>query len=80
MKYIRNITNDRVIIGSGTLYGAISKLIKNGWIKIDDNFDNEKKCYSITDEGKKIVENEVIRLKELTSHGEIIIGGNDNDI
>ena len=80
MKYIRNLTNDRVIIGSGTLYGAINKLIKNGWIKIDDNYNNDKKCYLITDDGKEIVVNEVARLKSLTSHGESIIGGNDNDL
>lgn len=80
MKYIRNITSDRVIIGSGTLYGAINKLIKNGWIEIDENYDNDKKCYVITDEGKEIVRNEVARLKSLTSHGESIIGGNNNDL
>lgn len=80
MKYIRTITNGRVIIGSGTLYGAINKLIKNGWIEIDENYDNEKKCYVITDEGKNILRNEIDRLKSLISHGESIIGGNNNDL
>lgn len=78
MKFIRTITNDRVILGSGTLYGAIDTLLKNGWIKIDDNQNDNRKCYVITENGKANIENEITRLKELIFHGERIINSDMN--
>ena len=75
MKFIRTITNDRVILGSGTLYGALSKLIKNNWIKIENIQNDDRKCYIITKTGKKIVNNEIVRLKELFLHGNRITEG-----
>ncbi len=69
IKFVRNITNGRVVLGSGTLYGAINTLLKNGWIQISDTTDDDKKCYEITDAGKESVRNEIARLKELTVHG-----------
>jgi DNA-binding PadR family transcriptional regulator len=73
MKFIRNTTDDRVIIGSGTLYGALGTLMKNKWIKIDDNNNDDKKCYIITETGKSVINKEMARLKELITHGEGII-------
>lgn len=75
MKFIRNTTDDRVIIGSGTLYGALGTLLKNKWIKIDKNYNDDKKCYVITDIGKSVVDKELARLKELIVHGEGIREG-----
>jgi len=79
MKFIRTITNDRVILGSGTLYGAINTLIKREWIKIENIQNDDKKCYVITERGGEIVEREIIRLKELIIHGEGITGGGTYD-
>jgi len=73
IKFIRYLTNGRVILGSGTLYGAINTLLKNGWIRISENKDDDKKCYEITDVGKESVRNEIARLQELTNHGLDII-------
>jgi len=75
IKFIRSITNDRVILGSGTLYGAINKLLKNDWVRIEKIQNDDRKLYAITDMGKLVVEKEVIRLKELVMHGKGITGG-----
>ena len=75
MKFIKNITDDRVIIGSGTLYGALGTLLKNRWIKIDETYDEDKKCYVITDIGKSVMDKELQRLKELVEHGEDVMEG-----
>lgn len=75
MKFIRSITDDRVIIGSGTLYGALGTLMKNRWIKIDENQNDDKKCYVITNIGKSVIDKELDRLKELVEHGEGIKEG-----
>ena len=69
IKFIRSMTNDRVILGSGTLYGAINTLMKNGWITIEEIQNDSRKLYTITEIGRKIVDNEIARLKELTEHG-----------
>ena len=69
IKFIRAITNDRVILGSGTLYGAINTLLKNEWIRIEEIQNDSRKLYAITEIGKKIVDSEITRLKELTEHG-----------
>ncbi len=69
IKFIRAITNDRVILGSGTLYGAINTLMKNGWIRIEEIQNDSRKLYTITEIGRNAVDNEIARLKELTEHG-----------
>lgn len=76
MKFIRTITNDRVILGSGTLYGALNTLMKNNWIEIDDTQSDNRKCYVITKRGREVVEKELIRLKELLVHGKGVTSGN----
>lgn len=62
------LTKDRVKIGSGTMYGAINKMLKKRWIKetrSDNPEDYRKRLYQITDIGKQILEQEKNRLKEL---------------
>jgi DNA-binding PadR family transcriptional regulator len=75
MKFIRDLTQDRVIIGSGTLYGALGKLLENGWIEIGDDPGNDKKLYCLTRNGRKTLSGELERLKELVAHGEVVMGG-----
>lgn len=80
MKFIRALTEDRVILGSGTLYGAINTLLKNSWIRIDNNENDDRKCYVITEIGKENVKNEIIRLKELILNGEKIVNVDMNKV
>ena len=69
IKFIRTITDDRVILGSGTLYGALNTLMKNGWIETEEFQEDSRKLYKITKMGRNAVDNELARLKELTEHG-----------
>ena len=41
----------------------LDKLIKIEWVQIEKNQNDDKKKYLITQRGKKIVENEMDRLK-----------------
>jgi len=75
IKFVRSITDNRVILGSGTLYGAINTMLKNNWIEIPETQDSDKKQYVITKIGRIMVENEIVRLKELAAHGDSIING-----
>ena len=75
MQFIEEKTNGRLVLGAGSLYGAIDSLCKKGWIELYDDSDVHKKEYRITDLGRQIAEQELARLKEITRIAEEIIGG-----
>lgn len=65
MQKTKELSNGRVIIGSGTMYGATSNMIKKGWIqetKSSDPKDERKRLYCLTIEGKKIFLQEYKRI------------------
>ena len=64
---ISEMTDKRVTLGPGTLYGAINSMLTKGWISLysEDKESRKKKEYLITNTGKKIFQNEVTRLNEL---------------
>ena len=75
MQFIENITEGRLILGAGTLYGAMNTLESKGWISLYTTFDGRKKEYIITPLGKEIAEKELERLKKLAFTADNIIGG-----
>lgn len=80
MQNIKELSRDRVIIGAGTLYGAINTLVEKGWIlPYSDGIDSRKKEYVITDLGKKTIAWEIERLEELVRNGKIILGGESDE-
>ncbi len=59
MQFVEEETKGRVTMGPGTLYGAINNLLKKELIEpINESENDRRKKYIITQEGKKIVENE----------------------
>lgn len=82
MQFVEEKTNGRVVFGPGTLYGAINNLAKKKWItKCAGIEGNRKKVYVTTDLGKKQVQLELERMKEVYEIGSEITcsGGMDND-
>ena len=71
---VEEITNGRVTLGPGTLYGAIQSLEKKGWIEVysEDTSSRRKKEYIITPAGKAAFEEEKIRLTELLKNSELM--------
>ena len=63
---VSTITSERLILGPGTLYGAINSLLAKGCIQLysEDKESRKKKEYIITSKGKEVFEEEVIRLME----------------
>ncbi|GIN57346.1 PadR family transcriptional regulator [Lederbergia ruris] len=68
MQFVSELSNGRVELGAGTIYGAIKTLVKRQWIVPLDE-DRRKKEYVITDAGKLIVEYKIKRLRELHHNG-----------
>ncbi|RFZ77357.1 PadR family transcriptional regulator [Lacrimispora amygdalina] len=79
MQFIDKVTDGRVVLGAGTLYGAVNALVKKKWIiPYDDEFDSKKKEYVITDAGRQIAEGELKRLEEVLKLASTIILGGKN--
>ncbi|MGE7622875.1 PadR family transcriptional regulator [Viridibacillus sp. NPDC096237] len=72
MQLVESLSNGRVQLGPGTLYGAIKSLVTKRWI-VPYEEDGRKKEYVITALGKEVVEEEVRRLKELYMNGQNIL-------
>ena len=76
MQFIEEKTCGRLVLGAGSLYGAINTLTEKGWIEPYGDAGGRTKEYVITAEGRKIAEKELARLKELTeTAAEIINAG-----
>ena len=76
MQEVEEMSNGRVRLAAGTLYGVLSSMVDKGWIKqlpIDSG--SRKKNYQITDLGLQVLKNEVERLRELFTNGDKVLGG-----
>lgn len=73
MQHIASVTNGRVNLGAGTLYGAINLLLDKGWIAVAGG-EERRKIYRVTPEGKWVTEIEMTRLSELLSIGKAVMG------
>jgi DNA-binding PadR family transcriptional regulator len=75
-QFIEKETNGRVVLGAGTLYGAINTLVKKKWISsIENNLDSNKKEYIITDIGKQKVAEEIKRIREVLNLATKVVKG-----
>ena len=66
------MSNGRLVLSAGTLYGAISNLLAKGWISPcgeSSETDGRRKLYQITDEGRDVLMAEFERLEELVENG-----------
>lgn len=75
MQFVEEETSGRLLLGAGTLYGALTSLQEKGWIELFGNSEGRKKEYTITTQGKRVAEKELVRLNELVSVANRIIGG-----
>lgn len=72
---VEQLSNGRVRLAAGTLYGAINTLVEKGWIMaFPGEKDSRKKEYQITALGKEMLCGELIRLAELIENGIKILG------
>lgn len=68
MQHVEEITDGRIKIGPGTIYGTLSKL-ENEKLIIQDQEIDRKKIFRLSEDGKRVIELELIRLKELFDNG-----------
>ena len=74
MQNVSQLSNGRVNLAAGTLYGAINTLLEKNWIRaLPGESDSRKKEYVITDTGRQMLMSELIRLNELIENGKRIL-------
>ncbi len=77
MQFIERETDGRVLLGAGTLYGAINTLLKKKWIEPfgHEEAGSNKKEYIITVLGRQIAEKEMERISKIHGIASKIIRG-----
>lgn len=79
MQQTARLSSGRLVISAGTLYGAISTLLEKGWIEQVVNVaESRRKEYIITLAGRKVLVEELERLRELVANGDAILNGVNN--
>lgn len=74
MNAITEVSNGRLKMGPGTLYGVLSRMRKDGLISLAED-DGRRKTYQITAEGEKALRVEYSRLKALIKDSNILEEG-----
>lgn len=71
---VQEVTNGRLVLGAGTLYGALKMLEERGWISLysQQNDSRKKKEYLITGEGRKAFFAECDRLTEMLNNSHLM--------
>ena len=74
------MSDERIRLSTGTLYGAIKRLLDQEWItRVDDplpnDTDRQRKVYTLTDLGRRILEAENARLQQLASKAALRLAG-----
>ena len=70
MQEVSDLTSGRISLMTGTLYGALRRLLEQGWIVRVEEEDAEdtgrsRKEYRLSDLGRRILNAEISRLEEL---------------
>ena len=74
MQNVEQLSNGRLRLAAGTLYGAISSMLEKGWITaLDGAADSRKKEYVITETGREVLRGECARWKELVENGRTVL-------
>jgi DNA-binding PadR family transcriptional regulator len=68
MKDIESLSNGRVQLSTGTLYGALRRLLDDLWIERfeQDDTSREKQAYKLTPSGRRQLHAELERMRQLT--------------
>jgi len=70
MKDVEALSDSRVNLSTGTLYGALRRLLESGWVqRMEGEVENgrERKSYTLTQLGKGILNAEAARMRRLVS-------------
>jgi DNA-binding PadR family transcriptional regulator len=72
LKDVQTLSDNRIVLSTGTLYGALKRLLDLGWIIRKDAQDTDiqtngrgQKVYALTEKGRQIFSAEITRMEKL---------------
>lgn len=77
MQQSAQMSGGRVKIGSGTMYGATSNMLKKGWIEeagSETDISSRRRLYRLTDQGRNVLIDEILRLRNMVYQANEIVG------
>jgi len=68
LKDVERISGGRVVLSTGTLYGALQRLLAQGWIERieEDEPARDRRSYRLTSKGRRNLQAEIERMRSLT--------------
>jgi DNA-binding PadR family transcriptional regulator len=76
LKDVDQLSEGRIHLSTGTLYGAIRRLLEDGWIERYEQEDTsrDKQAYRLTSSGRAVLRAEVQRLRSLLASATARLG------
>ena len=75
MQQTERLSQGRVRLAAGTLYGALNALCERGWIAPEPEQEGRRKGYRLTESGLNALKGELARLRQLVANGEEVLKG-----
>lgn len=83
MKDVEMLSAGRVMLSTGTLYGALGRLLDQGLIRrapdesegSEEEAGRSRKYYALTQDGRRVLGEEIRRLEELLATARLHLGG-----
>jgi DNA-binding PadR family transcriptional regulator len=68
LKDVESMSGGRVLLSTGTLYGALERLLDRGWIeRVEENSTpRDRRTYRLTSRGRQNLQMEIARMRHLT--------------
>ena len=68
LKDVESMSGSGVLLSTGTLYGALQRLLDHGWIERveEDNAPRDRRTYRLTSRGRRNLQMEIARMRHLT--------------
>jgi len=68
LKDVERMSNGRVVLSTGTLYGAIRRLLDDDWIERFEEKETPRgrQAYRLTSQGRRNLQMEIDRMKHIT--------------
>jgi DNA-binding PadR family transcriptional regulator len=77
IKDVAQMSEGRVILSTGTLYGALLRLLDRGWIERfeEEDASRDRRAYRLTPMGRRNLKQELERMRHLTKLASLRISG-----
>ena len=68
LKDVEQMSSGRVVLSTGTLYGALQRLLRQGWIERfeEDESSRDRRAYRLTSRGRRNLQLEIDRMRHLS--------------